>query len=283
MGVLANSEFFDGTQLMRLPLDQVIPNPDQPRTDFSEEALTELAESLRRHGVIQPVAVTRRDDKWMIVAGERRWRAAALAELETVPAVEVACDDDRELLEFALVENLQREDLNPIEEARAYNALIKKFSLSQDEVAIAVGKARSTVTNAMRLLRLSIEVQQDVSEGRISAGHARAVLSLPDRGRQHELRDAIIKNSLNVRQAEQKAAMMLTRTREEDLKTDEAKTVKAIDPNIAQLRDKIAERTACRVDMQPKSPTAGTITLHYTSLDELDRILETLGVETESL
>ena len=155
-------ETYDGAQLMRLPLNKIIPNPDQPRTEFDESALEELADSLRRHGLIQPLAVTRRGDHWMIVAGERRWRAASIARLETVPAVQVQCDDDRELLEFALVENLQREDLNPIEEARAYQALIKKFSLSQDEVATAVGKARTTVTNAIRLLRLPTDIQQDI-------------------------------------------------------------------------------------------------------------------------
>lgn len=276
-----HDEVYDGQRLMRLELDRIIANPDQPRVDFSEEALAELAESVRVHGIIQPIAVTPRGGKWMIVAGERRWRAARVAELETIPAVEVQCDD-RELLELALVENLQRQDLNAIEEARAYQALHKRFSLSQDEIALAVGKARSTVTNALRLLRLAAEVQTDISEGRLSAGHARAVLMLPDRGRQLELRDKILRLTLNVRQAEAQAAVMAKRfTPEPEKEQPKPKAAAKRDANVARLREQISQRTACKVEFVAQSPTAGRIELHYSSLDELDRILAVLGVTGE--
>lgn len=279
---LGTDETYDGARLMRLPVSKVIPNPDQPRKEFTEAALSELSQSLRRHGMIQPIAVTRRGDKWMIVAGERRWRAAQLAGFETIPSVEIA-GNELEVLEFALVENLQREDLNPIDEARAYQLLMKKFSLTQEDVASRVGKGRATVTNALRLLKLAPEIQKEISEGRLSSGHARAILSLPDRKRQQELHDLIIKTGMNVRQAEQKAALM--QSEPEDVaslaKSKTSAKQKTVDINARHLQDLIEEKMSCRVKVIPKDNRSGKIEIHYTTLDELDRIMAVLKIKID--
>jgi len=191
-----------------LPLSKVEPRQDQPRTQFDEDALQELANSIALYGVIQPITVRRLDSGYyQIIAGERRWRAARLAGLSEVP-VRIIDADDRRAAELALVENLQREDLNPLEEATGYRALIEEFGLTQDEAARSVGKSRSAVTNALRLLALTPKVLSMVQDGRISAGHARALLQITNEKTQAEAADEVCARGLSVRRTEQLAARL---------------------------------------------------------------------------
>ena len=191
-----------------LPLSKVEPRQDQPRTQFDEDALQELADSIALYGVIQPITVRRLDSGYyQIIAGERRWRAARLAGLSEVP-VRIIDADDRRAAELALVENLQREDLNPLEEATGYRALIEDFGLTQDEAARSVGKSRSAVTNALRLLALTPKVLSMVQDGRISAGHARALLQITNEKTQAEAADEVCARGLSVRRTEQLAARL---------------------------------------------------------------------------
>ena len=185
-----------------LPIDRLRPNRFQPRSRFDDAAIEDLAASIRAQGIVQPLVVTPEGDDYAIIAGERRWRAARKAGLEQVPVVVRQVADDRELLELALVENLQRSDLNPIEEAEAYAALQEKFGLSQEEVATRVGKARTTVTNALRLLRLPDEVLDLLREGRLTAGQARPLLGLQDADAQIQLADRAVRDGLSARDLE---------------------------------------------------------------------------------
>jgi ParB family chromosome partitioning protein len=184
-----------------IPIARVSPNPHQPRQDMDEETLAELASSIREHGVIQPLVVTQVGDEYQLIAGERRWRAAQLAGLTTVPAI-VKETTPQQMLELALVENVQRADLNPLEEAGAYRQLIDEFGLTQEEVADRVGKSRAAIANTVRLLRLPDDVKEALGAGRISEGHARALLSLPTARLQRQVMDIVEKRGFNVRQTE---------------------------------------------------------------------------------
>lgn len=254
-----------------LPVDSISPNSYQPRHHFDENALQELAGSIRENGIIQPVVVCRRGEGYMLVAGERRWRAARIAGLTEVPTVILALTE-KEMLEFALIENLQRENLNPMEESRAYKALIDTFGLSQEEVADRVGKGRPTIANALRLLRLPLEYQKDIEAGTLSAGHARAVLSLSNETDQKRLRDTILKEALSVREAERLAVELANRA-------SRHKPMRMLDPNIQRLREQIIERLTCRVQIKTFDHNKGKIEIYYDSLDELERFLEAIGVE----
>jgi ParB family transcriptional regulator, chromosome partitioning protein len=189
-----------------LAVDQLQPNRRQPRQEFHDEALAELAASIRTQGLVQPIVVTPSGERYTIVAGERRWRAARLAGLDEVPVVVRAVSGDRELLELALVENLQRSDLNPIEEAHAYQALREEFGLSQEEIAARVGKARPTVANALRLLKLPAAVQEHLRRGRLAAGHARPLLALRTAGEQEALAERAVRQGLSARELEELTA-----------------------------------------------------------------------------
>ncbi|MBK5211088.1 MAG: ParB/RepB/Spo0J family partition protein [Coriobacteriia bacterium] len=189
-----------------LPINKIEPNPDQPRTDIDEEAIAELSASVAQHGVLMPIMVRPIGDKYQIIAGERRWRAARLAGLEKVPVV-IRNSGDAETLEIALIENLQREDLNAIEAAYGYKRLIEKHSLTQSELAERVSKSRSAVTNTLRLIDLPEEVQALLYEGKLTAGHARAVLSLPGDDARVKLANKIVENNLSVRDAENMARL----------------------------------------------------------------------------
>ena len=197
LGVLFGEDnYTDENELKLLPVSRLEPRREQPRTVFDDEALQELAESLRRYGVIQPVTARKLDNGfYQIIAGERRWRAARLAELEEIP-VRVIEADDRRTAELALVENLQREDLNPIEEARGYQALIDEYGMTQEEAAQSVGRSRPAITNAIRLLSLSPAVLKMVEEGKLSAGHARALLPIEEEKAQKAAADEVLKNVL---------------------------------------------------------------------------------------
>jgi ParB family chromosome partitioning protein len=205
------------------------------------------------------------------VAGERRWRAARIAGLTELPVISLQLND-QQVLEYALVENLQRENLNPMEEARAYRTLIESFGMSQEQVAARVGKGRPTIANALRLLKLPLEFQQDVEAGRLTPGHARAVLSLESDHDQKRLRDAVIRNGLSVREAEQLSVEIANR------KT-KSRTTKAQDPHARQLREALVEHLGCRVTVKTFDPTKGKIDIYYSSLDELERVLAAMGVE----
>ncbi|MBQ6396540.1 MAG: ParB/RepB/Spo0J family partition protein [Eubacteriales bacterium] len=210
LGVLFGEDTYtDENELKQLPVSRLEPRREQPRTVFDDAALQELAESLRRYGVIQPVTARKLDNGfYQIIAGERRWRAARLAGLEEIP-VRVIEADDRRTAELALVENLQREDLNPIEEARGYQALIDEYGMTQEEAAQSVGRSRPAITNALRLLSLSPAVLSLVEEGKLSAGHARALLPITEEKAQKAAADEVLKKSLSVRRTEQLAARQL--------------------------------------------------------------------------
>jgi len=253
---------------------EIAPNPDQPRQDFSPEGIEELAESIRSKGILQPIIVKKRENlapggasgpRYELVCGERRLKAALLAGLEKVPAVvrELARD---ELLEWALVENIQREDLNPLEEARAFERLVVERGLSQEEVAKRVGKNRTTITNAIRLLRLPEEVLGYVRGGRLTAGHARALLGLFTSEHQTHLARRIVRENLSVRQVEELVARSVRKRR--------ARAARRLTPEVADLETRLSRLFGVPVRIfASKDSKQGRIVIHYFSLDELDRIL----------
>lgn len=254
----------------RLPIDSLSPNAYQPRDYFDDEALKSLADSIRERGIIQPIAVTKRGEQHMIIAGERRWRAARMAGLSEVPVIVLEVTE-QQALELAMIENLQRENLNPMEEARGYKALIDNFGLSQEEIAEHLGKGRPTISNALRLLKLPADIQREIEMGKISAGHARAILSLELEAHQQRLRHAILRDELSVREAEHLAFEIANR------KPRKQKAV--LDPNVQRLRELLIERLACRVDVKTFDQNKGKIEIFYNSLDELERILAALEIE----
>jgi ParB family chromosome partitioning protein len=204
----ASQESHAGEDVSELAIELISPNPEQPRTDMDESALAELADSIKKVGLLQPIIVRPMGEGYQIIAGERRWRAARLSGLERVP-VRVLSTNETESLEIALIENLQREDLNAIEEARGYKKLLSEFQMTQAELADKVSKSRSTITNALRLLDLPEEVQELVYGGSLSAGHARAVLSVPDESARIKLANRIVADGLSVREAESLARLLV--------------------------------------------------------------------------
>ncbi|HNV86677.1 MAG TPA: ParB/RepB/Spo0J family partition protein [Candidatus Omnitrophota bacterium] len=264
----------EGTQNIRMiPVSAILPNPEQPRIQFSDETLQELADSMKEQGVLQPVIVTQKGNGYQLICGERRVRAANLAGMEKIPAVIKEVSPDK-ILEAALVENIQREDLNPIEEALAYGKLIEEQKLSQDDVAKRVGKNRSTVANSLRLLRLPREVQDLVGGDAISAGHARALVSLFSPEHQRAVAQKIARENLSVRQTEELVQNILAGKRP-------AKRTRRLDPHIEALERKLENRIGTRVRVFNNKKNQGRIEIKYFSLDELDRILEILQIGRE--
>jgi ParB family chromosome partitioning protein len=255
-----------------LPIDKLRPNRFQPRSRFDDAAIDDLAASIRAQGIVQPLVVTLEGDEYAIVAGERRWRAARKAGLEHVPVVVRQVADDRELLELALVENLQRSDLNPIEEAEAYAALQEKFGLSQEEVATRVGKARTTVTNALRLLRLPDEVLDLLREGRLTAGQARPLLGLQDADAQIQLADRAVRDGLSARDLEKLASP----PREEAPKAK--KPERPVEVHTAAAEERLTRRLQTRVEIkrQGKEGQRGQLRIHFHSEEELMRLFDVL-------
>jgi len=250
-----------------LPVTSLRPNRFQPRTEFDESSLEELAESIRAQGVIQPLVVSPdADGLYTIVAGERRWRASRRAGLESVPVVVRAVADDRELLELALVENLQRSDLNPLEEAEAYLALQEKFSLSQEEIAARVGKARTTVTNALRLLRLPEEVREMLRGGQLTAGQARPLLGLSTPEEQVVLAERAVREGLSARDLERESA-----PREKAKK----KPAKPVEVNTAAAEEKLTRRLQTKVEIRRRGK-GGLLQIHFHSEEELMRLYDLL-------
>lgn len=277
----------------QININDIAPNQDQPRKKFDHEALKELAESIRQHGVIQPVIVTKQGSHYRLVAGERRWRAARIAGLATIPCI-IRELSDREVMQQALIENIQREDLNPIEESRAYDRLLHDYNLTQVQLAEVVGKSRSTVANSLRLTQLCAEVQVMLIEGDITAGHARAILSLEDSSLQIEFANHIIDQSLSVRHSER-----LAKTFADDLK----RAVKAKEQaereereRSERMKDVISAEESQRVVLEEKltrhlgrhvhlmmSEGKGRVVIEYKSLDEFDELLESLGIDDLNL
>lgn len=261
-----------------LPLNRIIRNDKQPRETFNNERLSELAASIRVHGLIQPLAVVVREDKYMLVAGERRWRAAQIVGLTEVPVIVLDTLSDQDLLECALVENLQRENLNPMEEARAYRSLLETFKISMDEIALRVGKGRSSVSNALRLLSLPDAVALAVQEKRISAGHAKAILSLASVDDQLKLYEIIWREDLSVRQAEQRAVTLgMSGGGRKGERKQAARSAPLNAPDIKKLREQLVEALSCKVEIRTSGPDSGRVEIYYESLDELQRFLNRIS------
>jgi len=255
-----------GDEVLYLDIDRVMPSKQQPRKLFNESALKELSASIKEKGVLQPVIVSRTGDgSFSLIAGERRWRASLLAGLKKIPAL-IKNVASKDALEIALIENIQREDLNPIETAEAFNRLIKDFDLTQEELSDRVGKERATVANYLRLLKLPDEIKTLIYNSSLSMGHARALLSIESRTAQVEAARKIIKNGLSVREAE----LLSKKT----VKTSKAKTVR--DPQISSLEEKLIKQIGTKVRILHKGKKGGKIELEYYSLEELDRLLEIL-------
>lgn len=248
------------------PIEEIKPHRGQPRKTFSPGKLEELAASIREKGIIQPLVVRRKSDHYELIAGERRWRAAQKAGLREVPVVIQDVSDDT-ALEMALIENIQREDLNAVEEAEAYHALQEQLGLSHEELAKRVGKDRSTVANAIRLLKLPIDIKKDIIEERLSMGHARCLLSLENHDQMKRCRDEIVKGALSVRAAEN----LIKRMKAGPVQTAE----KQPDLYLTDLVNRLTRQLKSRVTIR-QSGKGGKIEISYASQDELNRIVEAL-------
>lgn len=253
-----------------IPLIQIEPNRAQPRTRFDEDALQELADSIKQYGIIEPIVVQKRDNHYEIIAGERRWRAARIAGLKEVPVVIKEYSED-EIFTIALIENIQREDLNPIEEAVAYQKLIQELKLKQDEVAEKVSKSRTAITNSMRLLKLDQRVQQMLIDEMISEGHGRALLPITDPEEQFTLAMKVFDEKLSVRETEK----MIKKIQEE--KNTPAKVeeeIKDVSFIYKNLEEKLKRTLGTKVEIKNKANNTGKIEIEYYSMDELERIVE---------
>ena len=258
-------------QILEIPIDEIEPNPHQPRTDFDPKAVSELAQSIREKGILQPIAVRRYGSGYQLIAGERRFRAARQAECAVVPAIVMDVGTDQEMMELSLIENIQRENLNPIEEAKAYRMLIDECFLTQDEVAQRVGKDRSTIANTLRLLALAAEVLDALQAGQISAGHARTLLGLDNADQQIALCEQIMAQGLSVRRTE-----TIVKALKE--KADKKKPTPNKDPNLLSLEEDLQRYFGTSVNINRRG-AKGKIEIEFYSNDDLDRVLELLRNE----
>ncbi|MDO9067853.1 MAG: ParB/RepB/Spo0J family partition protein [Deltaproteobacteria bacterium] len=254
------------------PIEKIRPNRNQPRKHFAADKLEELAASIREKGIIQPLVVTRKDDHYEIIAGERRWRAAQKAGLHEIPVVIREATPDA-IMELALIENIQRQDLNAIEEAQAYRSLVEHFSISQEDVARRVGKNRTTVTNALRLLKLPDEIQRDIIEERLSMGHARALLALESPELIEKARHEIIHRQLSVRAAED-----LVRRLKINPSQAPARRLQQPDLLMTSLEEQLQKRFQSRVAIRKVGPRGGRLEIHFSDSDELTRIIDLLDI-----
>lgn len=265
------SETLNDATLM--DINKVEPNRDQPRKKFDEDALVELSESIKQFGILQPLLVQKRKDYYEIIAGERRWRAAKIAGVKEVPVI-IKELTDQEIMEISLIENIQREDLNPIEEALAYKRLLEEFNLKQDEVAERVSKSRSAVTNAIRLLKLNDKVQQMVIDEMLTTGHARALLSIEDEEQQYSIAQKIFDEKLSVRDTEK-----LVKNIQNQKKTEDS-VPKKLDPKLEAIYQDLEEQMkvilGTKVIINHKDEKRGKLEIEYYSQDELDRIIDML-------
>ena len=250
-----------------LKIDDIISNPYQPRKIFDDEQLNDLTNSIKERGIIQPIVVRpskSQDEKFEIIAGERRWLAAKRANLDSVPVVILNVDDEKSL-EFAIVENVQRQDLNPIEEAKGYQKLIDEFNYNQEKLSKFIGKSRSYIANSLRLLSLSPDVIDHMEKGNLTAGHARALIGVPNSG---IIAKKIIKNKLSVRQVENLVKVFKNK--------NIVKLIKSKDSNIIELQKSLENKIGLSVIIQNKKNNSGKITFEYKNLDQLDKIIDTI-------
>lgn len=249
-------------------INQIEPNKSQPRRNFNEDTLHELADSIKIYGIIQPLILQKRDKYYEIIAGERRWRAAKVAGLKEVPAI-IKDYSSQEIVEIALIENIQREDLNPIEEAIAFQKLINEYKLKQDEVAERVSKSRTAIANSMRLLKLDQRVQQMLIDDMISSGHARALITLEEGELQYQIATKIFDEKLSVRETEKLVKKLL-----EPVKEEEQNKGKDLSFIYQDIEEKIKEIIGSKVQVKQKSEDKGKIEIEYYSKDEFERIIE---------
>jgi ParB family transcriptional regulator, chromosome partitioning protein len=251
-------------RIQRIPLNRIDPNPEQPRQIFRDEGIEELAQSIRVDGLIQPIVVRPHGDRFQLIVGERRWRATKIAGINEIPCIVQEFGNER-ALEIALVENIQREDLNPIEVALALNRMVHEFQLSHEELATRTGKDRTTITNLLRLLKLPKEIQQLVAEKRLSMGHARALLSIDDPQGQLALAEKAAAHGMSVREVER-------RVRAQQRPDEEKSEPKPIDPNIAAALEEMERALGVRVRLVQRSSSSGRIEIEYHSQEDIDRI-----------
>lgn len=250
-------------------ITKVEPNREQPRKNFDEDALQELADSIKQFGLLQPILVQDRKTYYEIIAGERRWRAAKLAGLKEVPVI-IKSFTEQEIVEISLIENIQREDLNPIEEALAYKRLLTEFNLTQDEVAERVSKSRTTVTNSMRLLKLDDRVQQMIIDDMITTGHARALIGIEDNNMQYDLAQKIFDEKLNVREVEK----LVKNIQSPKPKKEPKKVNESLELVYRDIEEKLKQSLGTKVSIQPKENGAGKMEIEFFSHEELERITE---------
>ncbi len=254
-------------------ITNVEPNRGQPRKNFEEESLQELADSIKQFGLLQPILVQNRDDHYEIIAGERRWRAAKLAGLKEVPVI-VRNYSNQEIVEISLIENIQRQDLNPIEEALAYQRLLTEFKLKQEEVAERVSKSRTAVTNAIRLLKLSDKVQQMLIDDMITTGHARALIMVEDPEEQHRIAQRIYREKLNVRDVERIVKNLQKSEKEKPQKDKDDEALQAIYQDIG---NRLKQRLGTKVNISSKGKGSGKIEIEFYNHDDLERLLDLIG------
>jgi ParB family transcriptional regulator, chromosome partitioning protein len=259
------------TNVMRIPVDHIDPNPKQPRRDFDEQALNELAQSIKLHDIIQPVTVSKTGNRYKLISGERRWRAAKMAGLKDIPAY-IRQANDQELLELALLENLQREDLNAMEIALSYKRMMEELNHTQEQVAERMGKDRSTVTNYIRLLKLPPDIQVAVRNGEISMGHARALINVDTIDKQLYIFEDIKEKGLSVRQTEN---LVRNFYKEPGVKKT---TINSLPPAYKKIEDKLSSHFSTRVKMKQSKDGSGQITFDYYSLQELNKLLDQMSV-----
>jgi ParB family chromosome partitioning protein len=268
LGALIDEGNNEEKGIMELKINEIEPNKGQPRKYFDDEKLNQLAESIKQHGIVQPIIVKNEDGVYRIVAGERRWRAARIAGLTKVPVLLKELSN-KQVMEIALIENIQREDLNPIEEAEAFEKLIKDYNMTQDEVAGVVGKSRSAIANTIRLLNLNNNIKECLINGLLSSGHARALLSIEDEKLQEKIVEEIRNNGLNVRDTEKLVKKYLVNKKGQKEKNNKE--------NYIEIEEKLKDILGTRVQIVEKNKK-GKIMIEYYSLEELDRIIEMVEV-----
>ena len=265
----------DGMLLVKL--SRIQPDPDQPRKNFDEEKLNELAESIRTYGMISPIVVKKRGALYEIVAGERRWRAARIAGLKAIPVV-IKEVDEKTSRELSIIENIQRDDLNAVEEARAYQSLIEEYGLTQEEVAARVAKNRSTITNSLRLLKLEPEILTLLQDGKITQGHARALLAVEDPELRKKIAEKCTKENLSVREIETLVKLdKLSKAKKEKKSSPEAQELRRLKVIYKDLERKMKTKLGTKVSIVPKNTERGTLEIEYYSQDDLDRIFMILN------
>ncbi|GKX68448.1 ParB/RepB/Spo0J family partition protein [Inconstantimicrobium mannanitabidum] len=275
LGALIPEEIVEETKSINtyIPLNNIKTNSDQPRKYFDNEKISELAESIKQHGIIQPLLVKKEGEYYTIIAGERRWRAAKLLGVKEVPVIEMDLDD-KEVLEISLIENIQRQDLNAIEEAKAYKRLISEFKLTQEQLSERIGKSRTAITNTMRLLNLDGRVQNYIIEGIISEGHGRALLALEDKEIQYKVSEKVIDEKLSVRELE---SLLRNINNKKEISEDKSKEQKELNPYYKDIKDKLQNYFGTKVNIN-SNKNKGKIEIEYYSEDDLQRILEIIKI-----